>query len=541
MQNTMLYILGIAFASGIFFRSFFDIGVSGILLVCVVALACFASGKIQGSSAQSILFLVATVGIFVAIGMARLEYSEKLVSPYVVFEGEKMEFEARVVAEPDARETVTRLYVIPIDTSIGEERMLVTADRFSIENQEIGYGDVIQVKGTLKKPKTFETDTGREFNYVGFLRTKGVSYIISFAEVTRVNHGETFMGKLFEGKRLFLNAIDDAIPEPASGLGAGMLLGVNNALGDHLDIVFRETGIIHIVVLSGYNIMIVAEVLLYVLALFFPLRTRMMVGIFAIGLFALLVGLSATVTRASLMAILVLLARATGRAHQVLRGLVFAGIAMLLWNPYLLVYDPGFQLSFLATFGLILFSPQFEERMTLISRRFDVRGLLATTLSAQIAVLPLLLYHTGMLSVIGVVTNLLVLPMVPYAMLLTFFAGMGDMLSTTLGMGIGFIAYLSLEYIITIAEWCARIPFGSRILSVFPFWVMVAGYGGLAVLYVQLKNSTPEIGENGTKIENVYAGWVIEEERGEGVKAGEEKSPEARSASGDSKSSFPFR
>lgn len=541
MNSLFFYTIGIAFTSGIFFRSFFDSGVSGILLTGMIGTACLIAGRVLGSKKDSVLFLVALVGIFGALGMARLEYTEKQVSPYTTLEGEKIELEARVVAEPDVRETTTHLYVTPLDTTIGKERILVTADKFLIENQEIQYGDVVDIKGTLKKPKAFATDTGREFDYAGFLRAKGVSYTVSYAEVTRVSHTETFMGKLFAGKQKFLTALEDAIPEPASGLGAGMLLGVNGALGNRLDAVFRETGIIHIVVLSGYNIMVVVAVLMYVLTFFLFPRTRMVVGACTIALFALLVGLSATVLRASIMATLLLIARGTGRTYAVLRALTLAGVGMLMVNPYLLAHDPGFQLSFLATLGIILFLPRIEERLTLIPERFGVRGLLATTFSAQIAVLPLLLYHTGTISLIGIVTNVLVLPMVPYAMLLTFFTGMAGLLSFTFGMGIGFVAYLSLSYIITIAEWCARVPFASVTVSAFPFWAMVVAYTGIALLYVWLKKRTQETGENNTEIENAYAGWVIEEDVEGEVKVGKEQPPEARSASGDSKSTFPFR
>ncbi len=529
MQNTLFYIIGVAFTSGVFLRSFFDTGVSGILLTGMVGIACFIAGKVLGSTKKSVLFLVALVGIFGALGMARLEYSEEQVSPYTTLEGEKMELETRVVREPDVRETTTQLYVTPVDTTIGKERILVTADRFLIENQEIQYGDILNIKGTLKKPKAFETDTGRKFDYPGFLRAKGVSYTVSYAEVTRVSHTETFMGKLFAGKQKFLTAVEDAIPDPASGLGAGMLLGVNGALGNRLDAVFRETGIIHIVVLSGYNIMVVVAVLMYVLTFFLFPRTRMIVGACTIALFALLVGLSATVLRASIMATLLLIAQGTGRTYAVTRALTLAGVGMLMVNPYLLAHDPGFQLSFLATLGLILFSPHIEERLTAVPEKYGIRGFLTATLSAQVAVLPLLLFHTGTISLIGVVTNVLVLPMVPYAMLLTFFTGMAGLVSHALGMGIGFVAYLSLSYIITIAEWCARVPFASVTVSSFPFWAMIVAYTGIALLYVWLKKQPYETAENNTEIENPYAGWVIEEDREEGAKAGKEQFP------------FPFR
>ncbi len=282
MHNTLFYIIGIAFTSGIFLRSFFDSGVSGIVLLGTIGVACLLSWRIMGTQTHTALFLIGLFCISGVLGMARLEYGERHISPYTLFENEKMELDVRIIKEPEERETTAQLYVVPTDTNMGTERILVTADRFLIAKQNIRYGDVVHVAGMLKKPKAFMTDTGREFDYAGFLRAKGVVYTISFAEVTLMEHHETMLGRLFAGKQLFLNALQDAVPEPAAGLGAGMLLGVKRALGEYLDTVFRETGIIHIVVLSGYNIMIVVQVLMYLLTFFFLPRMRMMLGILGI-------------------------------------------------------------------------------------------------------------------------------------------------------------------------------------------------------------------------------------------------------------------
>lgn len=539
MPSIYLYLTGIACGGGILFRTIFDIGVHGIGLFFLIGVACLIAGLLRGSNTSSVLYMVAIIGMFSALGMARLEYEENRVSPYTALEGETVALEVRIVQEPEEREMMTHLYVKPVDQRIGTERLLITADRFSIENQEIQYGDHVQIEGTLKRPKPFMTDTGREFDYVGFLRSKGVQYTMSFAKVTLVTHEETAIGKLFVGKEAFLSELETAIPPPASGLGAGLLLGVKRALGEHLDSVFREVGIIHIVVLSGYNIMIVIEMFSYLLALVFFPKTRMLLGILGIVIFAILVGFSATVVRASLMAILLLVARGTGNTYAVLRALTFAGVIMLMHQPYLLVHDPGFQLSFLATLGLILFSPLIAERLLFVPEKFGVRGLVTATLGTQIIVLPLLLYHTGMVSLIGVIANMLVLPMVPYAMILTFVTGVAGLLSDTLGIVVGYGTYLLLQYIIVVAEVCARMPLASVTLAQFPLWGMVMAYVCLVWVYVRLMKgrNIQRIRDEHTKTVNEYEGWVIEEE----VETNKKEPGEAFHASPGPASKFPFR
>jgi competence protein ComEC len=230
------------------------------------------------------------------------------------------------------------------------------------------------------------------------------------------------------------------------------------------------------------------------------------------------------------MAILLLIARGTGRVYAVLRALMLAAVGMLVVNPYLLVHDPGFQLSFLATLGLLLLSPPIEQRLSRVPQLLGMRSFVTATLATQVFVLPLLLYHTGTFSMVSVPVNVLVLPMVPVAMLATFLAGLAGIVSHTFGMAIGFFAHLALGYIIRVAELFGALPFAAFSMDAFPFWVVVLAYAALAYLIWRIRGGSLKKDD---PVVNAYAGWTIEEEK--------EISPEARSASGESKSPLPFR
>ena len=333
---------------------------------------------------------------------------------------------------------------------------------------------------------------------------KGVEYQISFAEVEVLDDdvGNPFIAKLLVFKAAFMNGLENVLPEPAVGLGEGLLLGVKHSLGDELESAFRETGIIHIVVLSGYNVMLVVAFVMFVLGYFLSIRLRVVAGILAIISFALLVGLSATVVRASIMASLLLIAQATGRMYLALRGLFGAGLIMVVFNPYLLLYDVGFQLSFLATLGLILLAPLLEKVFSFVSNFAGLRLFLVATIATQIAVLPLLLYQIGQFSVVSVVVNVLVLPMVPIAMLLTFATGMLAMLSTKLALLLAYPTYWSLSYINNLALWFADLPFAAFTVPTFAFYIVPVSYLiiGLAIWYGyrhgQVTLGQSEIGEN---------------------------------------------
>jgi competence protein ComEC len=495
------YTVVVGFAGGVAAASLFEIDfVYTVWLVLIAGVAGLIAQKSSESSSSDTLVLVALFLLTSSLGIIRFELAafgeahetyEALIDSEVVLQGV-------VAREPDVREKVTHLYV-----QVDDELLLVKTDRYAA----VSYGDLIRIEGELSKPESFATDLGRTFKYPEYLHARGVSYTVSFADVSVLlpGQGNMFISKILETKQWFMHSIEAVIPEPQVGLAEGLLLGVKQALGDELEAVFRKTGIIHIVVLSGYNVMLVVIFITYVLSYVLPYRTRVPFGILAIVCFAVLVGLSATVVRASIMASLILFARATGRTYAVMRALCFAGVVMILINPYLLVYDVGFQLSFLATLGLIFLAPYIESRLHQVPNWLQAREFLTATVATQIFVMPILLYSIGEFSVVSVVVNVLVLPMVPIAMLLTFITGMTGLVSLNLALLFGFVTTMSLSYILIVAEFFAQIPFASFTVEAFPFWIVVVSYGvmGYGLYWLQHIQAPAE---------TILAGWIIEDE-----------------------------
>jgi competence protein ComEC len=302
--------------------------------------------------------------------------------------------------------------------------------------------------------------------------------------VTGTDRGHPVFATLYAVKDAFQRALRTVLPEPAVALAEGILLGEKRALGEELTEAFRRSGIIHIVVLSGYNVMLVAGFFLFALSFVLSRRGRAIGGIIAIAAFALMVGLSPTVARASIMVGLVLIAFALGREYHVLRALLVAAAFMVALNPYLLVFDPGFQLSFLATLGLIAVAPHLETWPLTTGVWPKARALILATIATQLAVLPLLLYQIGEFSLVAVVVNLLVVPMVPIAMLATFLTGLFALVSFELGLIVAYSAFLTLTYILTVATVSASLPFAALSVPVFSFWYVLLGYVILGCVYV---------------------------------------------------------
>lgn len=476
MHAVIFYAATIAFMVGIFVRTMApQFELPSIALLAVLAFTFALVWRRRSFTPSAPLLLVSSVALLAAVfGMVRMEVASwsEIDTELERQVGSEVTLEGVIDQEPDVRANTTHLYV-----DIGGRHLLIFADRFG----EYAYGDRVRITGELAKPEAFETDLGRTFNYPGYLLARDVAYTMFYADIETRAAGEAnpLVARLLAAKHAFMDVIELVIPEPQVGLGEGLLLGAKRALGQELEEAFRTTGIIHIVVLSGYNIMLVVAFVMYGLTYVFGIRLRAVFGVAAIVAFAVLVGLSATVVRASIMAGLFLIAKATGQTYVVLRGLLFAGCVMLLLNPYLLVYDTGFQLSFVATLGLIFVAPWFETKLGFMPGTIGAREFLTATLATQVFVLPLLLYQIGEFSVVAVATNLLVLPMVPVAMLLTFLTGLVGFLSPILALPIAYAAHVSLTYILVVAQWFAALPFASFVVPAFPFRLVIVAYAVL--------------------------------------------------------------
>ncbi len=372
--------------------------------------------------------------------------------------GSKVILEGLVIGDPDVRQTVQ---ILLVQTPHG--RVQVSTEPYRVR---VKYGDTVRVTGKLKKPESFETSTGHTFDYPRYLLVHGVQHTMSSAvvEVVGTGGGSQTLSTLFEIKHWFIRGIYGAFPRDEAALLAGVLVGEKRGFSPELTEAFRRAGLVHIVVLSGYNIALVIRFIRAgadrFLSKYFSIATAALAAL----LFMLATGASETAVRATLMALVVLLAQALNRPAQALRILLIVAAGMAVFNPYLVLNDLSYQLSVLATLGLIIFSKPIESRLAFIPDRFKLREIVATTIAVELTVLPLLIYSIGQVSLVSVFSNVLVLPLIPWVMLGGFVAALGAHVSTILFFPITYLTYLGLHYVIVIAATLSALPFASLML-----------------------------------------------------------------------------
>jgi len=432
-------------------------------------LALFAAFAFYILSAPQKKIIVSIALVFFALGVLRAGFAP--VRTDSVFFGlldGRVRLEGVIVNEPDIRENAAFLTV-----RVDGEDLLVVAKKYP----EFAYGDRIKIFGKISSPENIVSDTGREFDYISYLAKDGIFFEMAFPEIKVVSHneGSPLTAFLLSVKHGFISRVSRVIPEPEAGLLGGVLLGMKHSVSAELLQDFRTAGIIHVVVLSGYNITLVAEFFMMMLA-GLPKIVGQVFGAFGIILFVLMTGAGASTLRAAVMSLCVIFARATGRTEDSLHLLFVAAFTMILWNPMLLLYDPSFQLSFLATLGLFVGSSRVSRSLHWISPKWGLRETVAATLSTQILVLPLLLYQTGMFSVVALPVNVLVLPCIPFAMLFGFLTGVFAFAFPPLASLVGALAFLLLSYVVGIAELFAKLPFAAITLPAFSLFFVIVAY-----------------------------------------------------------------
>lgn len=328
------------------------------------------------------------------------------------------------------------------------------------------YGDCLLVTGEMQSPEPIE-----DFDYDKYLARYGIYAVIYRGHIELLDHhaGNLFFSSIYNLKTDFERRLGKIFSEPHGSFMAGLILGSRKGIPEKLMEHFNTTGLTHIIAISGYNITLLIVVIASLFD-FLSRKVKVLVSIIVIFIFVILVGMSAAVVRAGIMGVIGLMAVWFGRVYFVGFSLLAAAFFMSLWNPKILVYDVGFQLSFLATCGLVYVAPLIERWFQWLPEFWQIREAGTMTIAAQVLALPVILLSFGRLSLISPVANIFVLPFIPLAMIFGFFAVVGSYVSEYLSLILGFIGYLILELIILLVKFFANLPFASVEIVWINWW-----------------------------------------------------------------------
>ncbi len=446
----VIYRLFIGIALGIVVGTYTNAGLTVsviILLVSILIGLCFKfldSYKITFIN-LTVLSMAFSLGIFVNFISSQKEFIIK--ENFDDLLNKEIVVRMKVVDEPDIRQ---KYQFLTLQYCYKSTCTRLRAKDYNFTN--ISYGDLIEVGGVIEEVKNFD----ERFDYKGYLQSKGIYYNFKIKELRKLASGFGLKHILFSIKSHFSKNISEFLPKEEAALALGLTLGMKQGLSKEYKEFFQKTGLMHIVVLSGFNITVL---FLFINKILFWTRKniRVLSSIIFIILFVLMVGADAPTLRAGIMGVLSALALLFNRDKgNVKHMLILAGIFMLLVSPKSILYDPGFQMSFAVALGIINHANDFLRIFDRLRIKF-VAEIISSSIIAFIFASPFILYYMGSVSFISIIANTVVLPVVPVTMF--FVLGLGILSITSLQMILGYISHLLLKYILVFTEILANIRF----------------------------------------------------------------------------------
>jgi len=433
-----MYPYEVAFYTALFFLS--GVGLAGLKingwfvlgLVSAAALLFFFWGLIKKKKRLKIL---AVLAVFVFIGFFYFHFRGVLDSPKIIY-GKTTTFEGVVDKAPAYSLTGQTLNLRLEPPLRGETTLyLPSFPRYR-------YGDRLQAEGLIKKSANGLTN---------FSSPNSVKLLSE-------GNGSKLKAYLFSIKDGLEKSLSAALPVEKEALASGLLFGEKADFSPDFKTALANSGLTHLVALSGYNISVVALAVSYLITLVWNRRKAFFVSLIFIVLFVLMTGAEASVVRAGIMGIMALVAENQSRFMSFRNAIALTAVTMVLIDPTLLVFNLGFELSFAALLGLVYLEPVLKRLARPFSPKVEEAGWLGwrknffQTTAAQLAVAPLILNAFHRFSPLSLLANLLVLELIPVTMFFSFLTAMAGMVSFDLASVLGWFDGLFLGYEISIVN-----------------------------------------------------------------------------------------
>ncbi len=331
-------------------------------------------------------------------------------------------------------------------------------------------GDLLELQGTLKLPKEIEGDG---FPYRDYLARQGLYVTLDYPRGRMIATGQDqkfflldWLATAREGAR---KIIKTSVQGDEGDLLVAVLLGDRRNLSRNIKQDFELSDTVHILAISGSNITITIGLMLLVLRRLFKRKVALIMAMAGAILYVLLLGASPSAIRGGLMGAMAIIGILLGREYYGLLGLNAAALLMTLFQPRVL-WDIGFELSFLGTLGLFVIARPLEDKMR--GWPIIVREGVALTIAAELTTLPLTMYYFHQLSFVAIFANLFGVPALELVLATGGLTVFGGWLWGPLGIGLGWLSWIFAAYLLGTVHFFAQLEFGHAIVPEFhPVWI----------------------------------------------------------------------
>jgi len=462
------------FETNFYLQLYITVPIIGLLIIASILLR-----------RKKLILLICLYSIAILGSLSRYQsYEEGLagddvqahVGTYTIMQG-------TITSDPEVRDTYTLLHMsldkIGTDNKLSsaEGKVLIYADKYpDLQDRDFPYyryGDNVELSGLLEQPPIFE-----DFNYREYLERQQIYSIVYYPDIQMLNggHGNKALDWIYTLRTRMSQALNSSLHEPQASMTQAILLGKRGTIPDTLKDSLAISGTMHLIAISGIHISIIAGLFTGPGAWLFGRHRSayLLLPFLVIWLYTIISGMPPSAIRAAVMSSVFLLSIWTGRQNSSLNALALTAAVMVAVQPYVL-WNVGFQLSFLAMSGIVMISPYFQKLgrtlLNLINGKPKTEPLnsllnlintgVSITLGAVIATMPAVAFYFGRISLVSLPATFLALPVLPLIITTGALAGIIGIFSLPIAQVLGWAIWVFQSYLIKIVEFFASLSFSS--------------------------------------------------------------------------------
>lgn len=476
MQRKNLYIYSglIAYIIGLLFTGLFTLSQGFVFCLLILSLSIVGSGIIFFQPIRRVnVFSTFFLALIIISGFFYYHWHFPVADTFDISHqisslnpGENIAVSGKVISNPRLNQNQKARFVLQVEKLVNISgnsqpvtgKVYVTAPLLSVKG--LFPSTQVTVIGKLYQPLPPLNPGG--FDFASYLQREGIFSGLSAKSVALQKEGNSWQKFLFSLRLRMIQTHVRYLDVPWGNLVSSMVIG-SRAVDLDLDLQnsFRLAGLAHTLAASGFHVSLLLGTVLFFCQSLSP-RQRLIIGIISLVIYATITGFYPSILRSSLMGIAGLIAIVNDRSVKSCTSLLLVAVILLLINP-LWIWDIGFQLSFMATLGLIVSLPPIVKKLDYLPP--TIANLVAVPLAATIWTLPLVCYHFNHIPPYGILTNILATPLVIIITLVGIFSGFIGVFIPVLGSSIALLLYPIVRLLISLVEINNKLPFSSLAVS----------------------------------------------------------------------------
>lgn len=373
---------------------------------------------------------------------------------------------------------VTIIQITQTSETIQTNFNIICNIKKSKANSNIEYGDKVIILGKFEEPYIEKNKGG--FDYKNYLKTKQITGIIDASQINIIEKEKNIYSLIYKLKEKLIQKIYSILPSEEASLYTGLLLGEKSKISENIQQDFRKSSLSHMLAISGAHISyILLGITNFLMCIRFHKRWSNIIIIIFLIFFIILVGASPSVTRASIMCILNLIANLLFKKPDIYQNLAISSLIILLFNPYAL-FDIGFQLSFGGTIGIVIFANKIynkniEYKNVILNKMLNsLKQIIIVSISANIIILPIMIYHFNTLSFTFLISNILASAVLGICLILGLIFIV--LIFSPVSQIISYFLQPLLQFLILIANICSKLPFSQILVATPKIWQIIIYY-----------------------------------------------------------------